>query len=153
MPKSRFHGLIKDYDGGTLMECYVHPAIDYTRIPEMLEAQKEFIMRRIRTVSRSDKVIYPPLPKGWKPMITGHSSRGNEAASKAIAIPGMVEAGWTMADLLASTAAAKDRPWDGWEQGPHRRCARLWILYWLHAARQQARHAQHEQVQGCSWCY
>ena len=108
MPKSRFHGLIKDYDGGTLMECYVHPAIDYTRIPEMLEAQKEFIMRKIRTISRSDKVIYPPLPKGWKPMITGHSSRGNEAASKAIAIPGMVEAGWTMADLLASTAAAKD---------------------------------------------
>ena len=108
MPKSRFHGLIKDYDGGTLMECYVHPSIDYTRIPEMIKAQREFILKRIRTVSKSDKIVYPPLPKDWTPNITGHSSRGNEAAVRAMAIPGMKEAGWTMADLLASTAAAKD---------------------------------------------
>ena len=108
MPKSRFHGLIKDYDGGTLMECYVHPSIDYTRIPEMIEAQRTFILRRIRAISKSDKVVYPPLPKGWTPNRTGHSSRGNEAAVRAMAIPGMAEAGWTMGDLLASTAAAKD---------------------------------------------
>jgi len=34
MHKSRYQGLIKDYDGGTVMECYIHPSIDYTRIPE-----------------------------------------------------------------------------------------------------------------------
>jgi histone acetyltransferase len=110
MPKSRFHGLIKDYDGGTLMECYVHPSIDYYRIPEMVKAQQEFILKRIRTTSKSDKVIYKPLPKGWTPQTegTGLSSRGNEAAIRAMAIPGVAEAGWTMTDLLASTAAAKD---------------------------------------------
>lgn len=156
MPKSRFHGLIKDYDGGTLMECYVHPSIDYTRIPEMIKAQKEYILDRVRDVSKSDKVVYPPLPRGWTPdgqarananalahananaigdgsglgssahsgnsirkntrggktktgmIIPTLSSRGNEAALRAMAIPGMAEAGWTMTDLLASTAAAKD---------------------------------------------
>jgi histone acetyltransferase len=108
MPKSRFHGLIKDYDGGTLMECYVHPSIDYTRIPQMIKAQREFLLQRVRTISKSDKIIYPPLPKGWTPNWKGLSSRGNEAATRALAIPGMSEAGWTMADLLASTAAAKD---------------------------------------------
>lgn len=25
MPKGRYKGFIKDYDGGTMMECYVHP--------------------------------------------------------------------------------------------------------------------------------
>lgn len=34
MHKSRYQGLIKDYDGGTVMECYVHPTIDFTRVPE-----------------------------------------------------------------------------------------------------------------------
>lgn len=92
------------------MECYVHPSIDYYRVPEMIKAQKEFILSRIRLTSKSDKVVYPPLPKGWKPTSsgTGLSSRGNEAAIRAMAIPGVAEAGWTMADLLASTNAAKD---------------------------------------------
>eukprot|EP00551_Chaetoceros_affinis_P012161 CAMPEP_0203665582 /NCGR_PEP_ID=MMETSP0090-20130426/2783_1 /ASSEMBLY_ACC=CAM_ASM_001088 /TAXON_ID=426623 /ORGANISM="Chaetoceros affinis, Strain CCMP159" /LENGTH=443 /DNA_ID=CAMNT_0050529191 /DNA_START=1 /DNA_END=1335 /DNA_ORIENTATION=+ len=109
MSKSRFHGLIKDYDGGTLMECYVHPSIDYYRVPDMIKAQKEFILDRIRLTSKSDKVVYPPLPKEWKANTgSGLSSRGNEAAFRAMAIPGVAEAGWTMADLLASTTAAKD---------------------------------------------
>ena len=92
------------------MECYVHPSIDYFRVPEMIKAQKEFIMSRIREISKSDKIIYPPLPKNWEPKMqgTGFSSRGNEGAIRAMAIPGVLEAGWSITDLLASTAAAKD---------------------------------------------
>jgi histone acetyltransferase len=77
----------------------------------MIQAQKEFLIKRIRLTSKSDKIVYPPLTKGWKPNIegTGLSSRGNEAASRALAIPGVLEAGWTMADLLASSASAKDQ--------------------------------------------
>lgn len=108
MPKGRFHGLIKDYDGGTMMECYVHPSIDFTRIPEMIKAQREFILKRIRTVAKSHKVVYPPLPKGFSTRTIENVSRGNEAAARAMAIPGVAEAGWTMADLLASTGGAKD---------------------------------------------
>mmetsp|Transcript_11983 Transcript_11983/g.21087 ORF Transcript_11983/g.21087 Transcript_11983/m.21087 type:complete len:558 (+) Transcript_11983:66-1739(+) len=106
MPKGRYQGLIKDYDGGTMMECYVHPSIDFTRIPEMLAAQREFILGRIRLKAQSTKV-YDPLPKNWSPNLEG-VSRANEAAARALAIPGMVEAGWTMADLLAATGQGKD---------------------------------------------
>ena len=106
MPKGRYQGHIKDYDGGTLMECYVHPSIDFTRIPEMLAAQREFILSRIRLKAQSTKV-YDPLPKDWSPNVEG-VSRVNEAAARALAIPGMVEAGWTMADLLAATGQGKD---------------------------------------------
>lgn len=107
MPKGRYHGLIKDYDGGTMMECYIHPSIDFTRVPEMIQAQRDFLMKRIRTVAKSHRVVYPPLPRGFSPNLDG-VSRANEAAARAMAIPGVVEAGWTMADLLASTGGAKD---------------------------------------------
>ncbi|KAL3920664.1 MAG: hypothetical protein SGILL_003145 [Bacillariaceae sp.] len=106
MPKGRYQGLIKDYDGGTMMECYVHPSIDFTRIPEMLAAQRKFIISRIRLKAQSTHV-YDPLPKDWKPDLEG-VSRANEAAARALAIPGMVEAGWTMADLLSATGQGKD---------------------------------------------
>lgn len=131
MPKSRYHGLIKDYDGANMMECYIHPSIDYTRIPEMVSAQRSFILQQIRTISKSDKLIYPPLPPGWSPSdntkiqqrqqhsqyystssttpsSSSSSLRGNEAATRAMAIPGIMEAGWALTDLLASTKAAKD---------------------------------------------
>lgn len=108
-----------------MMECYIHPSIDYTRIPETIAAQREFILRRIREVAQSHRVIYPPLATGSTLMdgtgsskttrlsITSHhapssSSRGNEAVSRAMAIPGVFEAGWTVADLMGSTTIQKD---------------------------------------------
>jgi histone acetyltransferase len=106
MPKGRFQGLIKDYDGGTMMECYVHPSIDYTRIPEMLTAQRNYILSRIRLKANSTRV-YEPLQQGFSPNLEG-VSRANEAASRALAIPGMIEGGWTMADLLSATGQGKE---------------------------------------------
>jgi len=107
MPKGRFHGLIKDYNSSTPMECYIHPSIDFYRIPEMIKAQREFILSRIRVVAKSHNTIYPPLPIGWKPNLEG-VSRANEAAARAMAIPGVAEAGWTMADLQSSSNMNKD---------------------------------------------
>jgi hypothetical protein len=107
MPKGRYNGLIKDYDGGTMMECYVHPSIDFTSIPEMLKAQRDFIMSRVKLKAKSHKVVYDPLPKNFRPTLEG-VSRGNEAAARAMAIPGVAEAGWTMADVLVATGGVKD---------------------------------------------
>jgi histone acetyltransferase len=109
MPKGRYQGLIKDYDGGTIMECYVHPSIDFTRVPEIIHAQREFILQRIRAgTSKSDKVIYPPLPPNFYAGQDVKSRAEKGAAERALAIPGVAEAGWTMADLMASTRDAKD---------------------------------------------
>ena len=106
MPKGRYLGLIKDYDGGTMMECYVHPSIDFTRIPEMIKAQRAFIMERIRLKANSHKV-YDPLPKDFSPTIQGKSKTNNDGA-RAMTIPGMEAAGWTLADLLSSQGQSKD---------------------------------------------
>lgn len=35
---------IKDYDGGTLMEAYCNPMIDYTNLSDIIKEQKKAIM-------------------------------------------------------------------------------------------------------------
>ena len=108
MPKGRYSGLIKEYDGGTPMECYVHPSIDFTRINEMLDAQKNFILGHVRRNANSLKV-YDPLPRDFSsPGLLDGVSRANHTAARAMAIPGVAEAGWTMADLIAATGAGKE---------------------------------------------
>jgi len=106
MPKGRYFGLIKDYDGGTLMECYIHPSIDFTRIPQMIEAQRAFIMSRVEEYTNS-RQVYDPLPKDFSVDLEG-VSRANHAAARAMAIPGIKEAGWTLADLIAATGQGKE---------------------------------------------
>jgi histone acetyltransferase len=106
MPKGRYFGLIKDYDGGTPMECYVHPSIDFTRIPNMITAQHTFLLERVALNSHS-KTVYPPIP----PPDAGEAtalSRGSQAAARALAVPGMLQAGWTMSDLVAATGQGKE---------------------------------------------
>jgi hypothetical protein len=41
MDRERWHGYIKDYDGGTLMECHIHPKLPHTTLPVMLRKQKQ----------------------------------------------------------------------------------------------------------------
>jgi len=87
MPKGRYTGLIKEYDGGTPMECYVHPSVDYTRVPEMIAFQRKFIMDHVRSKFLSHKVYdaLPIIPDNHNPLES---------------IPGLDEAGWTLVDLL-----------------------------------------------------
>lgn len=40
MPAERWKGYIKDYDGGTFMECLIHPSIDYCDISNIIKEQK-----------------------------------------------------------------------------------------------------------------
>ena len=53
-------GWIKDYDGGTLMECVINPKLPYTDFPTLVERQREALDRHIRTLSRSH-VVHPGL--------------------------------------------------------------------------------------------
>lgn len=110
MPKGRFHGLIKDYDGATMVECYIHPSVDYTRIPEMIQIQKQFILDRVKThLAKSHKVVYPPLPRNWAANLELPGiSRANETAARAMAIPGVAEAGWTISDLQNLSGQGSD---------------------------------------------
>lgn len=51
MPSERWKGYIKDYEGGTMMECYVHPIIDYSRVSEIIKNQKDLVIKKIKELS------------------------------------------------------------------------------------------------------
>ena len=75
-------GWIKDYDGGTLMECVINPKLPYTDFATLVERQREALDRHIRTLSRSH-VVHPGL--------TGFAAGGSHHLSVS-SIPGVAQA-------------------------------------------------------------
>lgn len=41
LDKKKWVGFIKDYDGGTLMECKIEEGVDYLHVPEMIVMQRK----------------------------------------------------------------------------------------------------------------
>ncbi|KDD73121.1 hypothetical protein H632_c2512p1 [Helicosporidium sp. ATCC 50920] len=83
-----WQGYIKDYDGGTLMECAIHPRLPHVRLPAMLLRQKEAVESQVRLYSRGH-VVHPGL----------HSWRdGARVAVTPESVPGLLDAGWRAED-------------------------------------------------------
>ncbi|KAK7914277.1 Histone acetyltransferase [Apiospora marii] len=68
LPKSVWMGYIKDYEGGTIMQCSMVPRIRYLEMGRMLLKQKECVHAKIRAFSKSH-IIHQP-PKEWKTNVT-----------------------------------------------------------------------------------
>ncbi|KAM6505395.1 histone acetyltransferase [Fusarium solani] len=61
---SIWKGCIKDYEGGTLMQCSMLPRIRYLEVGRMLLKQKKCVHAKIRAFSKSHVVHQPP--KQWE---------------------------------------------------------------------------------------
>ncbi|KAK4152886.1 histone acetyltransferase gcn5 [Chaetomidium leptoderma] len=60
LDKSVWMGYIKDYEGGTLMQCSMVPRIRYLEVGRMLLKQKETVQAKIRSLSKSHAIHRPP---------------------------------------------------------------------------------------------
>lgn len=60
LPFELWQGRIKDYEGVLLMECKLHPQVDYLNMPLLLKAQKCCLVEKLKEVSLSH-VVYPGL--------------------------------------------------------------------------------------------
>ena len=60
LDKPKWMGYIKDYEGGTIMQCTMVPKIRYLESGRMLLKQKEAVQAKIRAVTRSFNVHPPP---------------------------------------------------------------------------------------------
>jgi GNAT superfamily N-acetyltransferase len=61
MDRDLWVGFIKDYDGGTLMECKIHPQMNYLAVKDTVRSQLEATQAKLKEISKSH-VIYPGLP-------------------------------------------------------------------------------------------
>ena len=68
LDKPTWMGYIKDYEGGTIMQCSMLPRVRYMEQHRMLLKQKETVMAKIRAFSKSHIVHQPP--KQWKNGVT-----------------------------------------------------------------------------------
>jgi histone acetyltransferase len=64
LEKPVWMGYIKDYEGGTIMQCSMLPRVRYLEMGRMLLKQKEAVHAKIRAFSKSHQVHQPP--KEWK---------------------------------------------------------------------------------------
>ena len=64
LDKPIWMGYIKDYEGGTIMQCSMLPRVRYLEMGRMLLKQKEAVHAKIRAFSKSHVVHQPP--KQWK---------------------------------------------------------------------------------------
>lgn len=61
LENSIWMGCIKDYEGGTLMQCSMLPRIRYLEVGRMLLKQKESVLAKIRTSSKNHIIHQPPM--------------------------------------------------------------------------------------------
>ena len=85
LAQNRWKGYIKDYDGGTLMECVINTKIDYMRIKEVVKQQRQFILDEILKQTNVT-TIYPGIDVGRKAKA--------KTALDVMKIQGIAESGW-----------------------------------------------------------
>ncbi|XP_038692450.1 histone acetyltransferase GCN5-like isoform X1 [Tripterygium wilfordii] len=88
LERDRWHGYIKDYDGGILMECKIDPKLPYTDLSTMIRRQRQAIDEKIRELSNCH-IVYPGIDFQKK------EAGIPKKIIKVEDIPGLKEAGWT----------------------------------------------------------
>lgn len=56
----RWQGLIKDYDGGTLMHCVLNAKVNYLDMPGLIRRQREAVNEKLKSVSKNH-IVYNGL--------------------------------------------------------------------------------------------
>ncbi|RDX55063.1 Bromodomain-domain-containing protein [Lentinus brumalis] len=80
-------GYIKDYEGGTIMQCKMLPKVDYLSWRETTAQQREAVLNKIREKSKSH-IVYDGLPQFQEGMPEGVTVDPKD-------VPGLRESGWT----------------------------------------------------------
>ena len=85
LDRPRWMGYIKDYEGGTIMQCTMVPKIRYLEAGRMLLKQKEAVQAKIRAFSKSH-IVHQPPPE-WK--------KSGLCKLDPMAIPAIKASGWS----------------------------------------------------------
>ena len=89
MEREKWVGYIKEYDGGTIMECALSAQVSYTEFPVMIRQQRAAVDEKVREMSNSH-VVYPGLAQFKGPAGPG----GVRKPVPPEVIKGIKEAGW-----------------------------------------------------------
>lgn len=97
MPKHLWLGYIKDYDSGTLMDCYLNPNIDYDNISRDLDSQKAALLetvKRFYTLKKHNGVVFEGGDEASRKRKIEEILDSETMFER---IPGLIESGWNYA--------------------------------------------------------
>ncbi|GLB37571.1 putative bromo domain containing protein [Lyophyllum shimeji] len=92
LDRSVWAAYIKDYEGGTIMQCTMLRKVDYLDKPTIFAQQQEAVMTKIRQMSRSH-IVYSGLPQFQPGAPEGVTVDPKD-------VPGLRESGWTVTMAL-----------------------------------------------------
>jgi len=124
MPQERWKGFIKDYDGGTLMECRINQKVNYLDVRKMIQQQREAVYEKIKGISNSHQV-YAPLAcfkngtatsieigdipgvkeAGWKPSVKAQPNRLNQTPARSL----ICKPSWALCSKVANSSRTLGR--------------------------------------------
>jgi histone acetyltransferase len=88
MEREKWYGYIKEYDGGTIMECQLDGHVPYVDFVNQIREQRKAVEAKVREMSTAHKV-YPGLKDHFKP-----SAEGKYIPIDVKHIKGLKEAKW-----------------------------------------------------------
>ncbi|KAF9933648.1 histone acetyltransferase [Linnemannia zychae] len=83
LDRSIWMGYIKDYEGGTIMQCTMVPRVKYLEGNTLLQIQRKAVITKIKEVSKSH-IIYPGL----------QDFKNGAKEVDPMTVPGIKESGW-----------------------------------------------------------
>ncbi|KAG0317030.1 histone acetyltransferase [Dissophora globulifera] len=83
LDRSIWMGYIKDYEGGTIMQCSMVPRVKYLEVGTLLQTQRKAVITKIMEVSKSH-IIYPGL----------QNFKNGVKEVDPMTVPGIKESGW-----------------------------------------------------------
>ncbi|KAF9317811.1 histone acetyltransferase [Podila horticola] len=83
LDRSIWMGYIKDYEGGTIMQCTTVPRVKYLDVNNLLSTQRKAVVTKIKEVTRSH-IIYPGL----------QDFKNGATEVEPLSVPGIQESGW-----------------------------------------------------------
>ena len=89
MPREKWVGYIKEYDGGTIMECHLSAQVSYTDFPVMIREQRRAVSEKVRELSTAH-LVHPGLKH-----FEGDGAKKPLEEPVRRQIPGLRDAGWT----------------------------------------------------------
>ncbi|KAJ2448996.1 histone acetyltransferase [Coemansia sp. RSA 2336] len=104
LDKRLWVGYIKDYEGGTLMQCSMVPKVEYLKVKDILAKQREAVLEKIQARTKS-QIVYPGLQC--------FKEDPGLVEIDPFQIPGIVESGWTpeMDEISRRHARSKLNTW------------------------------------------
>ncbi|CAO3590351.1 unnamed protein product [Absidia cylindrospora] len=94
LDRRKWVGYIKDYEGGTIMQCTVVPRVKYLQAQSILAIQRQAVYEKTKQFSTSH-IVYPGLDM---PM-----TEDGKRSIDPLLVPGVRESGWTPEmDLLSN---------------------------------------------------